>query len=223
MALEAKLRHSGEAEVETIWSDDGIVVRVPERERPPDAADLLPEPEEIEDLVVQQLGSTSLFAAHFREAAGRALLLPRRRPGQRTPLWIQRKKAHDLLKVATRHPAFPIVLETYRECLRDVFDLPGLMELARRVRAFSPEPGAFTFRDGRRLLIRRARPSGPGETGANDAPGTIGLAIRQQGVPVTCGGGTVLWLQRVQPAGRSEMDAEAAARGRHLPEAAVLR
>jgi ATP-dependent Lhr-like helicase len=134
MALEAKLRLSGEAEVETIWSDDGIVVRVPERERPPDAADLLPEPDEIEDLVVQQLGSTSLFSAHFREAAGRALLLPRRRPGHRTPLWIQRKKAHDLLKVATRYPAFPIVLETYRECLRDVFDLPGLVDLARRVR-----------------------------------------------------------------------------------------
>ena len=134
MALEAKLRLSGEAEVETIWSDDGIVVRVPERERPPEAGDLLPDPEEIEELVVRQLGGTSLFAAHFREAAGRALLLPRRRPGQRTPLWMQRKKAHDLLKVASRYPAFPILLETYRECLRDVFDLPGLVALARRVR-----------------------------------------------------------------------------------------
>jgi ATP-dependent Lhr-like helicase len=134
LALEAKLRLAGEAEVETIWSDDGIVIRVPEREHPPAAADLLPEPEEIEDLVVQQLGGTSLFASHFREAAGRALLLPRRRPGQRTPLWIQRKKAHDLLGVASRYPAFPIVLEAYRECLRDVFDLPGLVALARRVR-----------------------------------------------------------------------------------------
>ena len=134
MALEAKLRLSGEAEVETIWSDDGIVVRLPERERPPDAKDLLPEPEEIEDLVVGQLGSTSLFAAHFREAAGRALLLPRRRPGQRTPLWMQRKKAHDLLEVASRYPAFPIVLEAYRECLRDVFDLAALVTLAHRVR-----------------------------------------------------------------------------------------
>ncbi|MCG6926522.1 MAG: DEAD/DEAH box helicase [Acidobacteria bacterium] len=134
MALEAKLRRSGETEVETLWSDDGIVVRVPERESPPDAADLLPEPEEIEDLVVQGLGGTSLFAAHFREAAGRALLLPRRRPGQRTPLWMQRKKAHDLLEVAARYPAFPIVLETFRECLRDVFDLAGLVALARRVR-----------------------------------------------------------------------------------------
>jgi ATP-dependent Lhr-like helicase len=133
-ALEARLRQSGEAEVESIWSDDGIVLRLPERERPPEAADLLPEPEEIEDLVVRELGGTSLFAARFREAAARALLLPRRRPGKRTPLWVQRKRAHDLLQVASRYPSFPIVLEAYRECLRDVFDLPGLVDLARRVR-----------------------------------------------------------------------------------------
>ena len=133
-ALEARLRQSGEAEVESIWSDDGIVLRLPERERPPEAADLLPEPEEIEDLVVRELGGTSLFAARFREAAARALLLPRRRPGHRTPLWMQRKRAHDLLQVAARYPSFPIVLEAYRECLRDVFDLPGLVEIASRVR-----------------------------------------------------------------------------------------
>ena len=133
-ALEARLRQAGEAEVESIWSDDGIVLRLPERERPPEAADLLPEPEEIEDLVVRELGGTSLFAARFREAAARALLLPRRRPGHRTPLWMQRKRAHDLLQVAARYPSFPIVLEAYRECLRDVFDLPGLVEIASRVR-----------------------------------------------------------------------------------------
>jgi ATP-dependent Lhr-like helicase len=134
MALEARLRRSGEAEVETVWTDDGIVVRLPERDRPPEAADLLPEPEEIEDLVTGELGGSSLFAARFREAAGRALLLPRRRPGQRTPLWMQRKRAHDLLQVASRHASFPIVLEAFRECLQDVFDLPGLVDLARRVR-----------------------------------------------------------------------------------------
>ena len=133
IALEAKLRRDGEGEVETVWTDDGIVVRLPERERPPEAADLLPDPEEIEELLRGELGSTSLFAARFREAAGRALLLPRRRPGQRTPLWMQRKRAHDLLQVAARHGSFPIVLEAYRECLQDVFDLPGLLELARRV------------------------------------------------------------------------------------------
>ena len=135
MAIEALLRTAGEAEVETIWSDDGIVVRLPERERPPDAEALLPEPEEIEGLVVGALGQTSLFAAHFREAAGRALLLPRRRPGQRSPLWMQRKRAADLLGVAARYPSFPILLEAYRECLKDVFDLPALVDLARRVRA----------------------------------------------------------------------------------------
>ncbi|HUL78031.1 MAG TPA: DEAD/DEAH box helicase [Vicinamibacteria bacterium] len=134
MALEARLRQAGEAEVESIWSDDGIVLRLPERERPPEAADLLPDPEEIEDLVVRELGGTSLFAARFREAAARALLLPRRKPGHRTPLWMQRKRAHDLLQVAARYPSFPIVLEAYRECLRDVFDLPGLVDLAHRVR-----------------------------------------------------------------------------------------
>ena len=134
MALEARLRAAGETEVETIWSDDGIVIRLPERERAPEAGELLPEPEEIEDLVVGELGGSSLFAARFREAAARALLLPRRRPGQRTPLWMQRKRAHDLLQVASRHASFPIVLEAYRECLQDVFDLPGLVDLARRVR-----------------------------------------------------------------------------------------
>ena len=107
LALEAKLKRAGETEVETIWSDDGFVVRLPDRERPPEARDLLPEPEEIEDLVVGELGGTALFAAHFREAAARALLLPRRKPGQRTPLWMQRKRAADLLAVASRYPRSP--------------------------------------------------------------------------------------------------------------------
>ncbi|HSD26198.1 MAG TPA: DEAD/DEAH box helicase, partial [Vicinamibacteria bacterium] len=134
LALEAKLRATGEAEVETVWSDDGIVVRVSDRERPPDATALLPDPEEVEDLVVGELGGTALFAAHFRESAARALLLPRRRPGQRSPLWMQRKKAADLLAVAARYGSFPIILEAYRECLKDVFDVPALVDLARQVR-----------------------------------------------------------------------------------------
>jgi ATP-dependent Lhr-like helicase len=131
LALEAKLRKQG-AEAETIWSDDGIVIRLPDRDHPPDATALLPEPDEIEDLVVGELGGSSLFAAYFREAAARALLLPRRRPGQRMALWMQRKRAHDLLKVAARYGSFPIILEAFRECLQDVFDVGALVELARQ-------------------------------------------------------------------------------------------
>jgi ATP-dependent Lhr-like helicase len=133
IALAAHLRERGELELESVWSDDGIVIRLPERERPPEAAELLPPADAIEDLVVRELPGTSLFAAHFREAAARALLLPRRRPGQRSPLWMQRKRAHELLQIAARYPSFPIVLEAARECLGDVFDVPALVELARAV------------------------------------------------------------------------------------------
>jgi ATP-dependent Lhr-like helicase len=134
LALQARMRAAGDPEVETLWSDDGIVVRVPDRERPPDATVLIPEPEEVEDLVVNELGRSALFAARFREAAARALLLPRRRPGLRSPLWMQRKRAADLLAVASRFGSFPIILEAYRECLQDVFDLPSLLELLGRIR-----------------------------------------------------------------------------------------
>jgi ATP-dependent Lhr-like helicase len=134
LALQARLRTSLDVDVETVWSDDGIVVRVPDREQPPTGADLVPDPDEIEDLVVRELGGSALFAAHFREAAARALLLPRRRPGLRSPLWMQRKRAADLLAVAARYGSFPIILETYRECLQDVFDLPALVALASGLR-----------------------------------------------------------------------------------------
>ena len=133
LVIEAKLRAAGEPEVETIWSDDGIVIRLPDRERPPDLAALLPAHDEVEGLLTGVLGSTALFAGHFREAAARALLLPRRRPGQRAPLWMQRKRAHDLLQVASAFPSFPIILEAYRECLQDVFDVPALVETLARV------------------------------------------------------------------------------------------
>ncbi|HZO08448.1 MAG TPA: helicase-related protein, partial [Myxococcota bacterium] len=133
IALQAWLRERGELELESIWSDDGIVLRMPARERPPEAAELLPDPDALEDLVVRELPATTLYAGRFREAAARALLLPRRRAGQRSPLWIQRKRAHELLQVAARYPSFPIVLEAARECLNDVFDVPALVELARRV------------------------------------------------------------------------------------------
>jgi len=131
MALAARLRDSLGAEVQSLWSDDGIALHFPDADAPPSLADLLVEPQELEDLVVQEVGSTALFGARFRENAGRALLIPRRRPGQRTPLWQQRLKAQSLLEVARKYGSFPIVLETYRECLQDVFDLPALRGILR--------------------------------------------------------------------------------------------
>jgi ATP-dependent Lhr-like helicase len=125
--------NSRASDAEVLWSDDGIVFRLPESEEPPEVSAFLPAPDEVEDLVARNLGQTSLFAARFRENAARALLLPRRHPGRRSPLWAQRKRAADLLAVASRYGSFPILLETYRECLRDVFDLPGLIEILRRV------------------------------------------------------------------------------------------
>jgi ATP-dependent Lhr-like helicase len=132
MAASAKLKAAGQ-DVETMWGEDGFVLRFPETDAPPEIDALLMEPEEASELVMQQLGSTALFAAKFREAASRALLLPRRRADGRTPLWQQRKRAYDLLSVASRYPGFPILLEAYRECLRDVFDMPALMETLRGI------------------------------------------------------------------------------------------
>ena len=118
-------------EVQTIWSDDGIAIRLPEGDATLDGIEalLFPDPDEVEDLVVGQVATSALFASRFRENAARALLLPRRRPGTRTPLWQQRQRAADLLAVATRYGSFPILVETYRECLSDVFDLPALREV----------------------------------------------------------------------------------------------
>jgi ATP-dependent Lhr-like helicase len=126
MALTARLRDALGIEAQSIWSDDGIALHLPDADAPPPLADLLIAPDEIEELVVQEVGQTALFGARFRENASRALLIPRRRPGQRTPLWQQRLKAQNLLQVARKYGSFPIVLETYRECLQDVFDLPAL-------------------------------------------------------------------------------------------------
>ena len=133
MAATARIRANGGPDVETMWSEDGFCLRFPETDEPPAIEHLLLEPEEASELVQRQLGSTALFAAKFRESASRALLLPRRRADGRTPLWQQRKRAYDLLAVASRYPSFPIVLEAYRECLRDVFDMPALMEICRGI------------------------------------------------------------------------------------------
>ncbi len=136
LALSARIRERLGVEADAIWSDDGIVVHLPESDElnGSQAVELaLIEPDELEDLVVGELGGSALFGARFREAAGRALLIPRAYPGRRTPLWQQRLKAQTLLEVARRYEDFPIVLEAYRECLRDVLDLPGLTELLGRL------------------------------------------------------------------------------------------
>jgi ATP-dependent Lhr-like helicase len=129
LALEARLGERLGAEVQTIWTDDGIAVRLPEGDLAGLDDLLFPDPEEIEDLVVSSVANSALFASRFRENAARALLLPRRRPGTRTPLWQQRQRAADLLAVASRYGSFPILVETYRECLSDVFDLPALRDV----------------------------------------------------------------------------------------------
>ena len=135
MAATAQIRSRTGVDVEVMWGDEGFVVRFPEVENAPDPSLLLPDPGEVEGLVLRQLGATSLFAARFRETAARALLLPRRRPGMRTPLWQQRKRAADLLAVASRFGSFPALLETYREVLRDHFDMPSLVDVLRRLQA----------------------------------------------------------------------------------------
>jgi ATP-dependent helicase Lhr and Lhr-like helicase len=131
LAMSARIRDEFGLESDAIWSDDGIVVHLPDADEPPSPDLVMVEPDVVEELVVRELSASALFGARFRENAARALLLPRARPGKRTPLWQQRLKAQSLLEVAKRYGQFPIVLETYRECLRDVLDLPGLEELLR--------------------------------------------------------------------------------------------
>jgi ATP-dependent Lhr-like helicase len=176
-AILARLKERREGEVQAVWSDDGIALRMTGSEAAPDAALFFPPHDAVERIVTDSLGGTSFFAARFRECAARALLLPRRSPGKRTPLWAQRKRAYDLLAVAARYPSFPIVLEAYRECLRDVFDLPGLVAIlrdveSRRIRVATcdtrvPSPfaasllfsfvGRFIYDDDAPLAERRAQ------------------------------------------------------------------
>lgn len=182
LAIEARLEGRLAADVQTIWSDDGIAIRLPESELATGRGDgdlvaqLFPSAEEVEDLVVGRLGASAMFAGRFRENAARALLLPRRRPGSRTPLWQQRQRSAGLLAVASRYGSFPIIVETYRECLADLFDLPALREVlsgvARReidvrdVETVAPSPfagsllfdylAAFMYEGDAPLAERRA-------------------------------------------------------------------
>ncbi len=129
LALGQKIREELELEADAIWSDDGIVIHLPDADEPPPADLVLVEPDELEDLVVRELSGSALFGARFRENAARSLLIPRAYPGKRTPLWQQRLKSQSLLEVARDFPRFPVILETYRECLRDVLDLPSLRQI----------------------------------------------------------------------------------------------
>ncbi|MEM9691555.1 MAG: crosslink repair DNA glycosylase YcaQ family protein [Myxococcota bacterium] len=135
LAIEAIFSRQTELEVQTLYTDDGICVRIADADELRDLPSLFPDPEEVGDLIVEQLGNSALFASHFRENAARALLLPRRKPGVRTPLWQQRLKSQQLLKVAREYPSFPIIVETYRECLQDVFDVPSLKQILSATRS----------------------------------------------------------------------------------------
>jgi ATP-dependent Lhr-like helicase len=177
LALTARLRESYGVDVQSMHSDDGIVLRLPETEEPPDGSVAVFAPEDVEPAVQDEVGGSALFASRFRECAARALLLPRRNPTRRTPLWQQRQRSAQLLGVASQYGSFPIVLETMREVLQDVFDVPGLRRLmedvqARRVRLVevetpSPSPfarsllfgyiGAFMYEGDAPLAERRAQ------------------------------------------------------------------
>lgn len=135
MALGVRIRETMGQEAHGIWTDDGIAIHLPEADVAPSAEVALIDPDELDELVLGELGGTALFGARFRENAARALLIPRRRPGQRTPLWQQRLRASSLLQVARKYGSFPVILETYRECLNDWFDLPALRELLMRIRS----------------------------------------------------------------------------------------
>ncbi|WP_433439685.1 ATP-dependent helicase [Nonomuraea sp. CA-141351] len=177
LAISRRLRERYGIDVQAVHSDDGIVLRIPDTlsEPPTDVAAF--DAEEIEQIVTEELGGSAMFASRFRECAGRALLLPRRTPGRRSPLWQQRQRAAHLLGVASQYASFPIVLETMRECLQDVFDVPGLVQLmrdiaARRVRLVEVETsqaspfatsllfhyvGAFMYEGDAPLAERRAQ------------------------------------------------------------------
>lgn len=134
LAVGRRLRERYGIDEKPTASDDGIIVRLPDTEDVPPGADLFVfDADEIEPIVTDEVGGSALFASRFRECSARALLLPRRHPGKRSPLWHQRQRAAQLLDVARKYPDFPIVLETVRECLQDVYDVPTLIELMKRV------------------------------------------------------------------------------------------
>ncbi len=134
LAIGVRLRERYGIDAQALPGDDGIVLRVPETDQePPGAEVVMFEPDEIEEIVTSEVGGSALFASRFRECAARALLLPRRDPGRRSPLWQQRQKSAQLLEVAVKYPSFPIVLEAVREVLQDVYDVPALVGLMKQI------------------------------------------------------------------------------------------
>ncbi|WP_433468185.1 Lhr family helicase [Spirillospora sp. CA-128828] len=177
LAIAGRLRERYGVDAQAMHADDGIVIRIPDMDEPPGIDLAVFDADDIERIVVDELGGSALFAARFRECAARSLLLPRRRPDKRMPLWQQRQRAAQLLAVASKYPSFPIVLETMRECLQDVFDVPGLVQLmrdmsgrkVRMVEVETPEPspyarsllfhyiGAFMYEGDSPIAERRAQ------------------------------------------------------------------
>ncbi|MCU1508719.1 MAG: box helicase [Glaciihabitans sp.] len=145
LAVTARVRERFGFDNAAIAADDGIIVRLPDTDADAPGADLFAfEADELQQIITDEVGGSALFAARFRECAARALLLPRYNPGKRSPLWQQRQRASQLLEVARKYPSFPIVLETVREVLQDVYDLPALMQLTselagRRIRIVETE------------------------------------------------------------------------------------
>ena len=135
LAIAGRLAERGDFDAQPLLTDDGLMFRFADADRLPDADLFLPGPDDVEELVTEQLDGSALFASQFRENAARALLLPRMRPGARTPLWVQRLRSQNLHSVARGFPDFPIMLETYRSCLQDVFDLPGFIDLMAGIRS----------------------------------------------------------------------------------------
>ncbi len=177
LAINARVRERLGVEGSAVASDDGIIVRIPDADAEPPGAELFVfDADEIEHIVTAEVGGSALFASRFRECAARALLMPRMNPNKRTPLWQQRQRSAQLLEVARRHPTFPVILETLREVLQDVYDLPSLRRLTtaiaeRRVRLVETEPaqpspyardllfgyvGAFMYEGDSPLAERRA-------------------------------------------------------------------
>jgi ATP-dependent Lhr-like helicase len=177
LAVNARIRERLGVDGSAVASDDGIIARIPDATAEPPGAELFVfDPDELDQIVTEEVGGSALFASRFRECAARALLMPRRNPGKRTPLWQQRQRSAQLLEVARRYPTFPIILETLREVLQDVYDVPSLLRLMRgigerRIRLIETEPaqpspfardllfgyvGAFMYEGDSPLAERRA-------------------------------------------------------------------